>query len=246
MRPGVMPHADPPPVAMRTNKMERARHRMAGPAARPARTGTSHVGVASVTSAHRMPTTDELNQWMRAVATSSDRLAFAALFRHFAPRLMSYLRRCGSPDAQAEELVQETMVILWRRAVTFDPAKAQLSTWLFTVARNVRISHLRRLAAGEAPAASADPCDQWDADLQAADQALGPHDQLLAAQRERGVRRALSVLPADQARVLQLSYFEEQSHARIAEELGIPLGTVKSRIRLAVAQLRRLLDGFDS
>jgi RNA polymerase sigma factor (sigma-70 family) len=75
---------------------------------------------------------------------------------------------------------------------------------------------------------------------------LGPDDQLLAAQRERGVRRALSELPAEQAQVLRLSYFEEQPHAKIAEELGIPLGTVKSRIRLAVAHLRRLLDGFES
>lgn len=192
-----------------------------------------------------MPTTDELNQWMRAVATSSDRLAFAALFRHFAPRLASYLRRSGSPDAQAEELVQETMVILWRRAVTFDPAKAQLSTWLFTIARNVRVSHLRRLATGNEPVAG-DPAHEWDADLQTADQSLGPDDQLLAAQRERGVRRALSELPAEQVQVLRLSYFEEQPHAKIAEELGIPLGTVKSRIRLAVAHLRRLLDGFES
>lgn len=205
----------------------------------------AHLGVVSRTSAQRMPTTDELNQWMRAVATSSDRLAFAALFRHFAPRLVSYLRRSGSPDAQAEELVQETMVVLWRRAASFDPAKAQLSTWLFTIARNVRVSHLRRLASGQGRAAG-DPAHEWDADLQAADQSLGPDDQLLAAQRERGVRRALSALPADQAQVLRLSYFEEQPHAKIAEELGIPLGTVKSRIRLAVAHLRRLLDGFES
>lgn len=229
---------------MRTSEMERARHRIAGPAATTARAGLAHLGVVSRTSAQRMPTTDELNEWMRAVATSSDRLAFAALFRHFAPRLVSYLRRSGSPDAQAEELVQETMVILWRRAATFDPAKAQLSTWLFTIARNVRVSHLRRLATGQDPA-TADPAHEWDADLQTADQSLGPDDQLLAVQRERGVRRALSALPSDQAQVLRLSYFEEQPHAKIAEELGIPLGTVKSRIRLAVAHLRRLLDGFE-
>jgi RNA polymerase sigma factor (sigma-70 family) len=190
-----------------------------------------------------MPTADELNDWMHAVAQTADRKAFAALFRHFAPRIKGFLLRCGSSEAQAEELAQEAMVVLWRRAATFDPARARLSTWLYTVARNLRISHLRRsstageIGAGEMP-------EEWDADLQAADQQLGPDEQLLAAQREAGVRHALSALPADQALVLRLSFFEEQPHSQIAQDLGIPLGTVKSRIRLAVTQLRRRLEGF--
>ncbi len=190
-----------------------------------------------------MPTADELNDWMRAVATTADRKAFAALFRHFAPRIKGFLLRSGSSEAQAEDLMQETMVVLWRRAASFDPARAGLSTWLYTVARNLRISHLRRsstaseIGAGELP-------EEWDADLQAADQQLGPDEQMLAAQREDGVRRALAALPADQALVLRLSFFEEHPHSRIAQDLGIPLGTVKSRIRLAVTQLRRRLGGF--
>jgi RNA polymerase sigma-70 factor (ECF subfamily) len=206
---------------------------------RPAR-----AGVARETGSARMPDQDELNEWMRAVAEAGDRPAFAALFRHFAPRIKGYLVRSGSAEGLAEELTQETMVALWRRAASFDPSRARLSTWFFTIARNLRIDHYRRgegrgegrLAAEEAP---------WDADQQPVEQDLAPEEQTLATQREQGVRAALADLPAEQVQVLVLSYFEEEPHARIAERLGIPLGTVKSRIRLAVAQLRRRLEGLD-
>jgi len=226
--------------------MERVLPRMASHARRPGRAGIAHVGVVTRLSTQRMPNADEINQWMRSVATASDRLAFAALFRHFGPRLKSYLMRSGSSEAQAEELVQDTMVVLWRRAASFDPAKAQLSTWLFTIARNARISDHRRRATAGATSASTDTFDVYDADLQPADPQLGPEELLLAVQRERSVRRAMDALPPDQGIVLRRSFFEEQPHAQIAQELGIPLGTVKSRIRLAVAQLRRLLDGLES
>jgi RNA polymerase sigma-70 factor (ECF subfamily) len=188
-----------------------------------------------------MPSTDDFNAWMAAVAEAGDRQAFAALFKHFAPRLKGYLMRAGTPAERAEELVQETMVQLWRRASTFDPARATLSTWIYTIARNLRIDQLRRTAGdlceGEEP---------WDADQQPADAHLPPEDFLQATQREQGVRRALAELPPEQSLVLQLSFFEERPHAIIARDLGIPLGTVKSRIRLAVAQLRRKLDAFGS
>lgn len=187
-----------------------------------------------------MPNQEELNEWMRAVAGASDRAAFAALFTHFAPRIKGYLMRSGCVDALAEELTQETMVALWRRAASFDPARARLSTWLFTIARNLRIDQRRR---GGMPAAADADCS--DADQQPADLDLAPDQQALAAQRERNVRTALAELPPEQAQVLVLAYFEEQPHARIAALLGIPLGTVKSRIRLAVAQLRRRLEGLE-
>jgi RNA polymerase sigma-70 factor (ECF subfamily) len=190
-----------------------------------------------------MPTNDELHAWVRAVAEQADRRAFAALFQHFAPRIKGFLMRSGSSAELAEELAQETMVALWRRATTFDAARAGLSTWLFTIARNLRIDHHRRAgAAGEAPAAF-DSFDDGDgAEHVPADAAAAPDEQLLASQRERGVRRALAELPPEQTLVLRLSFYEEHAHARIAQELGIPLGTVKSRIRLAVAQLRRKLE----
>jgi RNA polymerase sigma-70 factor (ECF subfamily) len=188
-----------------------------------------------------MPTQDEFNDWMRAVATSADREAFAALFKHFAPRIKGFLMRTGCNDATAEELTQETMVALWRRAASFDPSRARLSTWIFTIARNLQIDQHRR-----GHNATASGADAWDADQQPADLDLSPHQQVQAAQREANVRHALAALPPEQVAVLQLSYFEDEPHARIAAVLGIPLGTVKSRIRLAVAQLRRHLEEFES
>jgi RNA polymerase sigma factor (sigma-70 family) len=187
-----------------------------------------------------MPNQEELNEWMQAVATASDRPAFAALFRHFAPRIKGYLMRSGCAEELAEELTQETMVALWRRAASFDPSRARLSTWIFTVARNLRIDHYRR---GSVPPGAGE--EHNDADLQPALLELAPDQQACAAQREGNLHEALADLPPEQVQVLMLSYFEDQPHARIAQVLGIPLGTVKSRIRLAVAQLRRRLEGME-
>jgi RNA polymerase sigma-70 factor (ECF subfamily) len=184
-----------------------------------------------------MPTDDDINSWMRAVAESASRPAFAALFRHFAPRIKGHLMRGGLDEALADELAQETMVALWRRASRFDPARAQASTWLYTIARNLRIDHYRRQAGGSAEI----PAD-WDPEQQPVEAHLTPDELLNSVQRERGLREALSELPPEQAEVLRLSFFDEHPHARIAQNLGIPLGTVKSRIRLAVSQLRRILD----
>jgi RNA polymerase sigma-70 factor (ECF subfamily) len=222
--------------------MERVRLSSTPPAGRPVMVVFGHVGAVPATTAdRRMPTDDEVNAWMRAVAEAADRPAFAALFRHFAPRIKGFLMRSGADEALAEELVQETMVVLWRRAASFDPARAQVSTWLYTIARNLRIDHHRRHAGGAAEAP-----DDWDAEQQPADAHLTPDELLHAAERERGVQQALAVLPPEQAQVLRLSFFDEHPHSRIARDLGIPLGTVKSRIRLAVAQLRRILEHTDA
>ncbi len=209
------------------------------PARRHARVFLRHVEVEPPpVDARRTPTTEELDAWVRAVAATASRPAFAGLFRHFAPRLKGFLVRSGADEALAEELAQEAMVVLWRHAARYDPARAQLSTWLFTIARNLRIDHHRRQAvrAGEVG-------EPWDADQQPASLYLEPEARVIAAQHERGVRNALAGLPAEQALVLRLSFYEEHPHSRIALELGIPLGTVKSRIRLAMAQLRRILEG---
>jgi RNA polymerase sigma-70 factor (ECF subfamily) len=208
---------------------------------RPVPVVFGHVAVVTAVADRRMPTDDQINSWMRAVAEAADRPAFAALFRHFAPRIKGFLMRGGADDALAEELTQETMVVLWRRAARFDPARAQLTTWLYTIARNLRIDHHRRSASG-----SAETPDDWDPEQQPEDAHLTPDALLLAAQRERGVQQALSELPPDQAQLLRLSFFEEHPHSRIAQDLGIPLGTVKSRIRLAVRQLRRTLERYQA
>jgi RNA polymerase sigma factor (sigma-70 family) len=186
------------------------------------------------------PLPEELAAWIAAVAERSDRQAFGCLFAHFAPRVKSYLLRSGSEEAQADDLAQETLIALWRKAALFDPRQASAATWVFTIARNLRIDHFRRrAAAGGAPAG-----DDFDPDS-LADDAPSPEEQVHGARMAVVLRQALARLPAEQAQVLRLSYYDDQPHARIAHQLGIPLGTVKSRMRLAVAHLRRLLDAGD-
>ena len=191
-----------------------------------------------------MPTSEELNELVRAVATTGDRQAFAVLFKHFAPRVATYLMRGGTPGASAEELAQEAMVVLWRRAASFDPARAGVSTWIFTIARNLRIDRHRRAGGAGLDSFDGSDDDATDPDRHA-DPAASPDERLDALQRERRVRAALRRLSPEQARVLQLSYFAEAPHAEIARDLRIPLGTVKSRIRLAMINLRRLIDATE-
>lgn len=221
--------------------MESARQRVLSPAARPIPLVFGHVAVVKAAGDRRMPTDDEINAWMRAVAEAADRPAFAALFRHFAPRIKGFLVRGGADEALAEEVAQETMVVLWRRAASFDPARAQLTTWLFTIARNLRIDHHRRSASGSLGAP-----EDWDPEQQPDDAHLAPDALLHAARLERGVQKALAELPPEQAQLLRLSFYDEHPHSRIAQDLGIPLGTVKSRIRLAVRQLRRTLERYQA
>jgi len=193
-----------------------------------------------------MPSGDELIELMRAVAQASDRSAFAVLFKHLAPRVKAYLVRGGMTSELAEELAQETMVTVWRKAASFDPTRAQVSTWVFTIARNLRVDALRRQHGASADgtpfadaSADADPLDH------AVDDGPGLDDQLASARRGAAVREALRQLAPEQLQILWLSFYDEQSHARIASDLKLPLGTVKSRIRLAMSHLRRLLQGAE-
>ncbi|WP_255370037.1 sigma-70 family RNA polymerase sigma factor [Roseateles sp. YR242] len=172
---------------------------------------------------------------MRRVAQSRDREAFGLLFSHFAPRVKSYLMRTGSAEGVAEDLAQEALVTVWRKAALFDPAQAAVSTWIFTIARRLRIDAARRHQLDGA----GDECFEFD--LLQADQP-DQAEQTDAARLSRRVRDALDRLPVEQAQVLRLSFYEDEPHARIAEALGLPLGTVKSRIRLAVAHLRKALE----
>lgn len=194
-----------------------------------------HLSVVAGGTEAAAPSFDAL---LLAVA-QGEKPAFAQLFAHFAPRLKSWLMRAGSSEAQAEELAQETLVKVWRKAAQFDPAQAGASTWIFTIARNLRVDHLRRQGL---------PTEELDEQALAEqpDPAAPPEDALHAQRRERELRTALMHLTAEQAQVIQLSYFDEEPHARIAELLGLPLGTVKSRIRLALNRLRRLVDGTEA
>lgn len=182
-------------------------------------------------SAPRTPSSDAAHSLdlMAAIATRRDRDAFARLYLHFAPRLKAYLMRQGAEDGLAEEVAQEAMLTVWHRAGSFDPAKAGVSTWIFTIARNKRIDRLRRERFPE---------------IDPADPALVPIPPALAdtalaqVQDEARLRRALDSLPPEQAQLLHLAFFQDKSHSTIADECNLPLGTVKSRIRLALVRLR--------
>lgn len=197
---------------------------------RPVPPPSRRLCVVSFAENPQVPTAEELLRLLAAVAHDRDRQAFALLFRHFGPRLKSFFMRWTVSSGVAEDLVQETMLNVWRKASTFDSGRAGVATWMFTIARNVRIDHLRRQ---RDPSALPHDPEETPPSLE---------DELLGTQRDARVRRALVALPADQQTIIRLSYFSEKSQTEIAEELGIPLGTVKSRTRLAMNRLRALLE----
>jgi len=172
---------------------------------------------------------------MALVAERRDREAFATLFDYYSPRLNAYLLRLGADGATAEEITQETMVTLWRKADLFDPAKSSLATWLYRVARNRRIDIARR--------DRVDFVDPSEYALDIPDEKTPDADGQLDAQtREDVMRGAMQGLPEEQRALVRLAFFDSLSHSEIAMRTGLPLGTVKSRIRLAFSRLRRSLE----
>ena len=165
------------------------------------------------------------------IAERGDREAFTGLFNHFAPRVKSYLLRLGTAPEAAEELAQETLLTVWRRAASFDPARAAASTWIFTIARNLRIDLSRR----DGRAQPADDPSSFNPGP------VAPDDALSADEDEARIAAALSGLPKEQVQVIRLAFFADKPHSEIAVDLGLPLGTVKSRLRLAMARLRGAL-----
>ena len=180
----------------------------------------------------KRPSRDPWSERIVAIARDQDRAAFAELFNHFAPRVKAFMRRKGASDAQAEDIAQEAMLAVWRKAALFDPAASGAATWIFTIARNLRIDAIRRENRG-----GAIRVDEVEAEYEA-DDAPAADERLAAAQSEARLREALSTLPGEQLKVIEMSFFEEKAHSEIAETLRIPLGTVKSRVRLAMKRLR--------
>lgn len=176
---------------------------------------------------------DAAADWIVAIAELGDRGSFVALFTHFAPRVKAYLMRRRVDEQRAEELTQDAFLTIWRKAGQFDPLRASAAAWIFTIARNLWIDAMRREHRpddGCVPGALDDPAT--------------PEDELETVEGAARLRTALQTLPVEQARVMRLSFFEDLTHGEIAETLDLPLGTVKSRIRLATAHLRRGLEGI--
>lgn len=164
---------------------------------------------------------------MIAVRDAGDRAAFGQLFRHYAPRVKSYLMKSGASAALAEECAQDVMTTLWQKARMFDAERASVSTWIFTIARNRMIDMIRRDRRPEPEAAP------WDRDSEP-DQA----EVYAAAEESRTLTAALEDLPEKQRKLIQRAFYGDLSHSEIAAETGLPLGTIKSRIRLALDRLR--------
>lgn len=176
---------------------------------------------------------DRLNDLLVRVGRERDRQAFVSLFHHFAPRLKSYLMRLGADVSSAEEVIQDVMITVWRKADRYDPASGAASTWLFAVARNRRIDRLRREKRPEI-----DPDDP----ALVPEPMAGPADSGLEAEQETArLHQAIGQLPPEQAELLRMAYFEDKPHSVIAAERNLPLGTVKSRLRLALARMRKVM-----
>ena len=176
----------------------------------------------------------ELTVLINLIATKKDKIAFSNLFKLVGPRIKGYLMKLGSNDIVAEDLLQEVMLTVWRKSETFDRNKAAVSTWLFTIARNKRIDMLRKEIRPQL-----DPNDPMLTPNQeeAADKVYGSKQESIK------ITDAIKMLPDEQSKLIKMTYYEDKSHSIIAEELKMPLGTVKSRIRLASARLKKLLEG---
>jgi RNA polymerase sigma-70 factor, ECF subfamily len=169
---------------------------------------------------------------LRAIVERRDQASFVTLFDYYCPRVKAYLRRLGATDSVAEDLAQEVMLAVWRKAESYDAAKAGVGTWIFTIARNLRIDAIRRDRRPELdpedPQLLPEPVPQ-------------PDHEIEVVREQEQVRSALRVLPEDQAKVVAMAFYDGKSHGEIAAELAIPLGTVKSRLRLAFRRVRGLV-----
>lgn len=171
---------------------------------------------------------------LRAVAAERSVEAFEVLFRYFGPRVRAYMARQVRDAQAAEELMQETMIAVWNKANLFDPARGNVSAWVFTIARNLRIDAHRRNKRPEFDVN--DP-------VFVQDDALSADLQMEEMQDAERLHRALATLPKEQLDLLKCSFFDDIPHSAIAQKMGLPIGTVKSRIRLAFAKLRAALEG---
>ena len=184
---------------------------------------------------HSRPATAGHAALAAEVARARDKAAFAVLFDFYAPRIQLFLLRMRVERSLADEIAQDAMLTLWQKAHLFDPAKSSLATWLTRIARNRRIDLLRR--------ARVDYRDPFEHALDLADDSRpGAGLQMEAEERETILRAAIADLPGEQVLLVKLAFFEGMTHSQVAAETGLPLGTVKSRLRLAFSRLRRAVE----
>lgn len=176
---------------------------------------------------------ERFSDLLEAVANAQDRAAYSEIFAYYGPRVKSYLMRLGSDDAGAEEIAQDVMVTVWRKAALFDRKQASVSTWIFRIARNRRIDVFRR---------TRKPALDPEEPMVLPSGIAAPEAGVEAMDVENQVRRAMADLPEEQLKMIQLAFYEGLSHREIAEKLDVPLGTVKSRIRLAFAKMKGRLE----
>jgi RNA polymerase sigma-70 factor (ECF subfamily) len=173
---------------------------------------------------------------LQRIAERADPAAFRELYEVYGPRVKAYMMRKGADAGTAEDLAQETLITVWRKAALYAGEKGSMTTWVFAIARNLRIDRLRRevpwqeLPEGRMTEASAEPL---------------PDEAVAEKERQQRVQAALAELPPDQREVVSLAYLEGLSHSEIAERLGVPLGTVKSRMRIAYQKIRQALESLE-
>jgi RNA polymerase sigma-70 factor (ECF subfamily) len=177
-------------------------------------------------------TNEQLAALIGDIAETQNRQAFSQLFQYYAPRLKSFSLKQGTSPSKAEELVQETMLLVWRKSAGFDASRGSASNWIFTILRNKRIDMFRK---ERHPEIELEEGMDVAIDAPAADEAVGD------IQRSEIIRTAIADLPSEQRQIIYQAFFEDKSHGEIALDLQLPLGTVKSRIRLGVAKLKHIV-----
>ena len=175
----------------------------------------------------------DLRSFLKDVGESQDRPAFSNLFKYFAPRLKSFFVKLGCTETQAEEIIQEVMIAVWTKANTYNSDKSSVSTWIYTIAKNKRIDKIRK----ERKHFTVESDESLEIPTPSKQE-----EEILASELSEKISNTLKFLPKEQAELLKLSYFYEKTHTDIANDLNIPLGTVKSRIRLALSKMKNLVE----
>ncbi|WP_417250040.1 sigma-70 family RNA polymerase sigma factor [Celeribacter sp.] len=214
---------------MLTLELDKPPHK--GGAARPLTVGQFERKNVSTTS----DKTSKQTTWMLAVRDARCKTSFGALFDYFAPRLKGFVIRAGATHAEADEIVQDVMLTVWRKAEQFDPHRAQVSAWIYQIARNRQIDIARKERRPVPEALKQEPDSEPDA------------SQIVALEQETGrIRAALTTLNDDQRDMIEKAYLGELTHQQISTQTGLPLGTIKSRIRLGLERLRHELKDLKS